>query len=293
MRSLYHFFRLIRPLNLLVIVITMLVFQCYLTKCTWIDLFSFDFLLLLFSILLIASSGNIINDYFDVKADRVNKPELLIIDKYIKRRWAILFNWIFNTLAFIIAFYLSYKYDNWWILLLSFVAMNTLWFYSVYFKRTLFIGNIMIAFLTGLVPLYVLFFNHGVSFYGFEIVWAFSFYAFLFNLIRELIKDIADVRGDLLLASKTVPIVFGIKQAKFLALFLMLITISPLLVLVLFYSTIYQENLIILGLISGIILSGIIGIVILLFTASRKKYLLSANILKLSMFLGLLIPLFL
>jgi len=73
-----------------------------------------DFFLLVFSTVLIAAAGNIINDYFDVKADRINKPEKLIITKHISRRWAILTHWTFNGIAFSIAIFLSVKYQSLW-----------------------------------------------------------------------------------------------------------------------------------------------------------------------------------
>ena len=60
----------------------------------------FDFFLIVFSTVLIAAAGNIINDYFDVRADRINKPEKLIITKYINRKWAILSHWVLNVIAF-------------------------------------------------------------------------------------------------------------------------------------------------------------------------------------------------
>ena len=87
----------------------------------------FDFILLLLSVFFIAAGGNIINDYFDVKADRVNKPDRLIIDKYIKRRWAIILNWTFNGIGFLIAMYLSIKLDNWWIVSIAFLTINLLY----------------------------------------------------------------------------------------------------------------------------------------------------------------------
>ena len=159
MKALYHFFRLVRPINLLVIVLTMGVFHYYLhsqqlsifeyyvilpvpnqiggiQNLGGVNLFlNIHFILLLISTTLIAAAGNIINDYFDVKADRINKPEKVIIGIHIKRRWAIILNWIFNSLAFLISLYLSWKFQNVWLIGIPLISINLLWFYSMYYKR--------------------------------------------------------------------------------------------------------------------------------------------------------------
>ena len=72
-----------------------------------IDFNAFHYGLLVFSTLVIAAAGHIINDYFDLKADRINKPDDLILIKYLNKRWAILANWIFNIIGFLIALVLS------------------------------------------------------------------------------------------------------------------------------------------------------------------------------------------
>ena len=117
-----HFIRLIRPINLLIIALTMFSARYFLidyekisdAELSFKEGESFDFFLLVFSTILIAAAGNIINDYFDVKADRINKPEKLIVTKYIKRRWAIISHWMLNVIAFSIAIYLSTRNDTFW-----------------------------------------------------------------------------------------------------------------------------------------------------------------------------------
>ena len=253
MQQVYQFFRLIRFSNLLVMILTMCFFYGLLSNYhftrqyilmrengevildhtpDFLNHIGFAdpyFLLLMLSVVLIGASGNIINDYFDLKADRVNKPERLIIDKYIKRRWAIILNWTFNGIGFLIALYLSYRLNNWWIASISFLSINLLYFYSAVYKRKLITGNIIVAFLTALVPLYVFvygafssfndsgpFGNNDQIFVADNIlaIVVYCGFAFLLNLIREIIKDMADVKGDLLLQSQTLPIHFGFKKTK-------------------------------------------------------------------------------
>ncbi len=190
-----------------------------------------DFFILVFSTLLIAAGGNIINDYFDVKADRINKPEKLIVTKHIKRRFAILIHWIFNGVGFLMAIYLSVKYESLWFVLIHLYSINILWFYSMLFKRKILIGNLFIASLTALVPLLVMIFFK-VSNYNFadfsefrpeswsaiidyRFIYVLAIFAFIQNLAREIIKDIQDVKGDQKIFVTSLPMVMGERNSLF------------------------------------------------------------------------------
>lgn len=241
-----HFLRLIRPINLLIIVLTMYGIHFYILSVFGqfqkINADSLDFFLLVFSTVLIAAGGNIINDYFDVKADRINKPEKLIITKHIKRRWAIVTHWSFNGIAFLIAIYLSAKYQTLWLVFIHLLSINLLWFYSMLFKRKVLIGNLMIAGLTGLIPLLVLVFfkvsnwyNPGYSTFDptndltnidYSIVYGLAVFAFIQNLAREIVKDCQDVKGDELIYAKSLPMVLG--EQKSLLIVKILLLVFPL-----------------------------------------------------------------
>ncbi len=346
MKSIYHFLRLSRFANLLVIGLTMCVFQLFISKYLFISIegnwanYSFKelfdrsilgnagFLLLILSTLLTAAAGNIINDYFDVKADRVNKPERLIVGRHIKRRWAMLFHWSFNSIGILIAAYVSYVHQNWLILVISFISINILWFYSAIYKRKFLSGNLMMAFLVALVPIYVLVFNMNSlgGEFGLEDTYLFdptpiiikitlivAGTAFLINLNREIIKDIADIRGDLHLGSRTLPIVLGKRKAKGAVLittfFLLMLIVWYLVITFLFTNDIIvhfceagkcmpdniapfdpDSHFLFLAICSFTV---VISIIILLISDKRKTYLLSSNFLKLAMLFGLLSPLFL
>lgn len=250
-----HFFKLIRPINLAIIVLTMYGVRYYLQTVNYfqkIDDNSIDFFLLVFSTVLIAAAGNIINDYFDVKADRINKPEKLIITKHIKRRWAILIHWIFNGFAFAIALYLSTKYESLWFVFVHLLSINTLWFYSMLFKRKVLIGNLMVAGLTALVPLLVvIYFKVGNSFHlqysefdpnswiaiiDYRIIYLLAIFAFIQNFAREIVKDVQDVKGDELIYVKSLPMKIGqFNSLKIVSAFLI--------ILPLFYCYISFSNL--------------------------------------------------
>jgi 4-hydroxybenzoate polyprenyltransferase len=333
MKSIYQFFRLIRFANILVMVLTMFAFYAllfhysanrqselfsltggnFLAEQLLIDqigLKDFYFILLIASLVLVAGAGNIINDYFDVKADRVNKPGRLIIGKYVKRRWAIIFNWSFSGIGLLIAIYLSYTLNNWLIALLSFIAINLLYFYSAIFKRKFLIGNILVALLTAIVPIYVLIFGAFSNFpesaplshidEGFFeshifLVLMYCFFAFVLNLIREIIKDMADVEGDLLLASKTLPIRIGIGKTKVIVGILYMVAIIPILVYVInlpVYIDRSNNALIFTYLLWMVLLFLVFSFLALLFRKEKKVYQLASNLIKFAMLFGVLSALF-
>lgn len=272
------------------------------------------FLMLMLSVVLIAASGNIINDYFDQKADRVNKPDRVIIDKYIKRRWAIILNWTFNGIGFIIAVYLSIKLDNWWITLISLLSINLLYFYSAIYKRKFLSGNLIVAFLTAIVPLYVFVYGaystFGTNspfgsadeiFFGENLIAIIGYcgFAFLLNLTREIIKDMADVKGDLLLKSETFPIRFGFKKTKYFLIGLYTLILVPLIYYVIkiaLASSIplgkFTSRLYFTGLLGVVIIFVLLSLFILLSTNKSRNYLLASNLIKVAMLFGVISALF-
>ncbi|MDP4636635.1 MAG: geranylgeranylglycerol-phosphate geranylgeranyltransferase [Crocinitomicaceae bacterium] len=261
-----------------------------------------DFILLVFSTCLIAAGGNIINDYFDVKADRINKPEKLIITKHIKRRWAIVSHWSFNGIAFLIGIYLSIKYNSLSFVFIHLISINLLWFYSMYFKRKVLIGNIMIAFLTALVPMLALLFmiyspNESnqladpsafgwIMDYDFALIQFITFFAFVQNLAREILKDIQDIEGDKLIYVKSLPMVIGIK--KTMAITFLLLSFLPVFLLFLFFSQAYLTSSFVLNNWT-FLLAGVINLIILLLILLGKgNFKFYDRLIKISMLLGIL-----
>jgi 4-hydroxybenzoate polyprenyltransferase len=197
-----------------------------------IDFNALDFGLLVFSTVIIAAAGNMINDYFDVKADRINKPQKLIITKYMKKRWAIVLHWALNIVAVLISIYLSIKYGSLLFIFIHILSMNLLWFYSTYFKKKLFIGNFMIAALTATVPLLAIWFfkilNESSLTYNpfhsatwstklnYSFIYFLTLCAFLQNLAREISKDIQDISGDKVIDVYSIPMKFGVRKTGFL-----------------------------------------------------------------------------
>jgi 4-hydroxybenzoate polyprenyltransferase len=163
--------------------------------------------------ILVAAAGYIINDYYDIKIDMVNKPGRVVISKYISRRMALVLHPIINGVAITLAYFMLSINVSLFITGCAFL----LWLYSNYLKRTAFWGNLSIAFLA-FATLFMLglFYKQNM-----ELILVFGFFAFATTLIREVIKDVEDIRGDMLYGCRTLPIVIGIKRTKFVILFLL------------------------------------------------------------------------
>ena len=181
----------------------------------------------------IAAAGYIINDYFDVNIDLVNKPSKLIIDRYIKRRWAIVLHMIFSFTGFVISCYVGYKLRNLYIPAFNLLAIISLWFYSTTFKKKLLIGNVLISLLTAWVILILIVSEHKLPVSPHDIYWQrlvklsfiYAGFAFIISLISEVIKDMEDMRGDVKYGCKTMPIVWGLQVSKvFVAVWIVVIT---------------------------------------------------------------------
>ena len=258
MKLVTAFLRLIRWPNLVFIVVTQFLF-CYCIASTLTyphssyDIISHykNYLLLLsLSSVLIAAAGYIINDYFDLNIDRVNKPEKLVVEKIIKRRWAIIWHWVLSFAGICIGFYIAFKQGQWAIAFANMGCVILLWFYSTTFKKKLLIGNVIISLLTAWVILvffvYLSYYPTLISFgpqelYKFDISKLFklailySGFAFIISLIREVIKDMEDMEGDAKYGCKTMPIVWGVPASKvFTAVWL--IVLAGALVIVQFYA---------------------------------------------------------
>jgi 4-hydroxybenzoate polyprenyltransferase len=298
-----HFFRLIRFFNLIIIAFTMSGVAFFLFKNNShlkIDFDIIDYGLLVFSTIIIAAAGNMINDYFDIKADRINKPQKLIISKYMKKRWAIVLHWGLNVIAVFISIYLSVKYQSLIFVFIHILSMNLLWFYSASFKKKLFIGNFIIAILTALVPLLAVWFfktlnESSLPFspynsktwttnLNYSFIYFLAICAFFQNLAREISKDIQDISGDKLISVYSLPMKYGIKNTGY---FVALLLQIPIFVWAIFYVQFHLQLNTLSILLLGI--SGIINLVcmIMIFIKRDYPFLLLNSLMKWGMFIGL------
>jgi 4-hydroxybenzoate polyprenyltransferase len=235
MKLISAFFRLIRSLNLLFIILTQGLFQYAIV----IPMFRNNihspalpikyFSLLVLSSVLIAAAGYIINDYFDLNIDRINKPEKIVVEKVIKRRWAIVWHWLLSFIGVILSFYVGWKTGALWIGFANTGCVGALWFYSTTFKKKLLSGNIIISLLTAWVIMVIGFVTHyriatDTTLYGnifasklLRFTFLYAGFAFIICLVREVVKDIEDMAGDAKYGCRTMPVVWGVHVAKVFA----------------------------------------------------------------------------
>lgn len=253
MKLLSEFFKLIRWPNLLFIALTQFLFFYGLAEPVLFknmhvprELVLLFFVLCLSSVL-IAAAGYIINDYFDLNIDLVNKPRRMVVDRSISRRWAIFFHLVFSMAGILMGFYIGLQNGNWFIGVSNMICVLVLWFYSTSFKKKLLVGNILISLLTAWVVLVVYFFianqpyTNIYPFYAenapqklLRLALLYTAFAFIITLIREVVKDMEDIEGDRKYGCRTMPIVWGIEFSKVFSSIWMVILLA-LLLIVCFY----------------------------------------------------------
>ncbi|HEU4469957.1 MAG TPA: geranylgeranylglycerol-phosphate geranylgeranyltransferase [Flavisolibacter sp.] len=237
------FFQLIRWPNLVFIVLT----QCLFYYCVYLPLFEVprtsSLAWLVTASVFIAAAGYIINDYFDLNIDQINKPSKNVFVRSVHRRWAIIWHFILSA-AGIVATVAAVGLSKWYLILANIACVVLLWFYSTSFKRQLVIGNVVISLLTSWTVL-ILFFAFTeprsaimgsdeaiVKF--FRISFLYGGFAFISSLIREAVKDMEDLEGDARYGCRTLPIVAGIRTTKVYVTIWLVVLIAALIVLQLY-----------------------------------------------------------
>lgn len=216
MQKLIAVLQLSRAGNLVIMMATLaLSYYCLTDYLMLEDLLRPRFIALAVCVVLTGAAGYIINDYHDVRIDMTNKPDKVIIGKAISRRWAMLLHFVFNGIAILIGLYLNPAIG-----LSVIICMILLWLYSVHFKKQFLSGNVLVAGLSAFVLVILPLFDIHISGY---LVWSYAVFAFGISLIREIVKDAEDMRGDSKFDCKTLPIVLGIRKTKTILIALVLI----------------------------------------------------------------------
>ncbi|NOY47989.1 MAG: UbiA family prenyltransferase [Chlorobi bacterium] len=228
------FLKLIRWKNLLLIILTQVLIKYALFSSfgVSITLSLFEFMLLVSATICIAAAGNVINDVYDVETDLVNKPHKVIVGNSISEKTALNLFIILNVIGVGIGFYLSNRIGRSGFAALFIIISVLLYIYATYLKQTVLIGNIIISVLVAMSIIIVGLFdllpaitpqNQQTQLAIFKIVFNYAVFAFMINLLREIIKDIEDIDGDSKVEIKTLPIVIGKKRATILVFILSLI----------------------------------------------------------------------
>jgi len=170
---------------------------------------------------LTASAGNVINDYFDINIDKINKPHRVLPSGSLTKKEAINFYIILTISAFVISSFININ-----AFIIVFISTLFLFFYSYQVKKIPLIGNILVAFLTALAFIY-----GGIAVNNISSAVIPASFAFLINLIREIIKDMEDAEGDSQQGINTFPVEYGLKKTKTLIVIvtfvLIILTLYP------------------------------------------------------------------
>ncbi|MAP55323.1 geranylgeranylglycerol-phosphate geranylgeranyltransferase [Altibacter sp.] len=222
----FSLFSIIRGYNILVIVIAQ-----YLTSIYILAphlplkqvLFDLNLLMLVLASASAIAGGYIINSFYDSEKDLINRPRKTLLDKLVGQRTKLSAYFIFNFLSVIFASYVSFR-----AVVFFSIYIFGIWFYSHKVKKYPFIGNITAAILA-VVPFFAVF----IYYRNFDLV-IFVHATFLFLVIsmRELVKDLENLKGDLAQNYRTIPVVYGEKVSKRMLTFLSFLTLIPIVLLI-------------------------------------------------------------
>lgn len=268
----FSFLRLTRVGNLIILALSQ-----YFTAVMLIspaNIWDVRLFLLVLSTCLVAAGGYIINDYYDIKIDLVNRPERVVIGKGITRRYALLFHSLLSILGTFIGTFL-----NWRIGIINFASAFLLWWYSNDLKRQPFIGNFVVALLTGASIIMVDALYHS----GNPLIIIYASFAFFMTLIREIIKDMEDLKGDNTFGCRTLPIIWGLRKTKFLIYLIMIIFVADVMLLNFFYVSLPLKYLLLFLFVPWLWL-----LFQLIRADTRKDFAWLSNFCKMIMLLGVL-----
>ena len=163
------------------------------------------------------ASGYIINNFYDSEKDSINRPQQVNVEKMVSQNTKLMLYFVLNILVIIAASYVSFR-----AVLFFSVYIFAIWLYSHKIKKRPLIGNLTSAILT-ITPFFAIF----LYYKNFSsLIFVFGFYLFLVLSMRELVKDLQNLKGDLLQNYKTIPVVYGEKYAKFMIIILVVCNVS-------------------------------------------------------------------
>lgn len=238
--------RLIRLPNLIIMALSLYFVRyfifapVYASRGMDLHLSHMNFALLVLSVLQVAAGGYVVNDIFDVRTDQVNRPKKAVIPASISLNTANILYYTLNIAGCFLGIYLSFRIGAIKLGFIHLMSVAVLYYYSLKYKRIAVAGNITVALMSALVIGIVWLFeffaikNDPLAFaemVGYFrtlnlLVLIYAGFAFLSNLIREMVKDIEDMEGDQAGGCRTLPIRFGETIAKRSILILSLLMLA-------------------------------------------------------------------
>ena len=293
----YGFLNLIRWKNLLMIALIQSLIKYGFLKPFGVStaLNDVQFIFLILSTLCIAAAGNIINDIYDIETDIINKPDKLIVGNLISEKSAFNLFIILNVIGVLTGFYIAHAINKNELFSIFVVVSILLYIYASYLKQTFLIGNIIISALVSLSIIIVGIFdllpnitdeNINIELFFFKILLEYAVFAFAINFIREIIKDIEDIDGDLKSDMHTLPIVLGKKTASIFAFALTILLATAVYIYI--YDKFFKELIITLYFLISVIGPLLYVSILMLQAKTTKDFHRISNILKLVMLFGML-----
>ena len=229
-------------------------------------IFDANLFFLILSSATVIASGYIINNFYDSEKDLINRPKKTMLDRFVSQRTKLSVYFILNFAAIFFASYVSFRA----VVFFSLYIFG-IWFYSHRLKRILFLGNLVASILT-IVPFFVVF----IYYKNFEtVIFIHATFLYLMIVMRELVKDLENLKGDLILNYKTLPVVYGEKWSKFFLTVLSIVSMVPILLLITRYEIGQMDYYFYLSLILLVFF-----VLFLYFSNAKWQYLLLHNILK-------------
>ncbi|WP_460217778.1 geranylgeranylglycerol-phosphate geranylgeranyltransferase [Psychroserpens sp. MEBiC05023] len=230
----FSMFSVVRGYNILIVVIAQYLTSVYILahdKPLRYILFDINLLMLVLASAVTIAAGYIINNFYDSEKDLINRPNKSKLDRLVSQNTKLSFYFVLNFLAVIMASYVSFNA----VLFFSLYIFG-IWFYSHKLKKLPFIGNLTSAILT-ILPFFAIF----LYYKNFEsVIFVHAVFLFLIISMRELTKDLENMKGDLLLNYKTIPIVYGEKASKIMLSILIVLTSIPVYLLLTHFDVGYM-----------------------------------------------------
>ena len=271
MKIIFFYIRLIRPLNIMTSGAAMLIATAILDEFSNVRIMVLTSLI----VMLYAAASNALNDALDHEIDLINRPMRPIPSGHVSVNGALALSFIFFTIGLVLCLQLPDSA----IVIGGFIAVPLMIVYSTNLKGKGLIGNFVVALILGMAFLF-----SGAAYGNVEPMWTPMLLAFGLTLVRELVKDIADIEGDKFSGLHTFPIVFGINRS--IQLSIVLCVLIGLGSLIPYINGVYDQGYI-MPLIIGVEIPLMIVIFILLKNPSISSAIYSARILKFSTLMGL------
>lgn len=273
--KMFSLFSVVRGYNILVLILAQYLTSAFILapELPLREIFFDDnlFFLILSSATVIAS-GYIINNFYDREKDLINRPKKTMLDRFVSQRTKLSVYFILNLLAIFFASYVSFK-----AVVFFSIYIFAIWLYSHRLKRILFLGNLVASILT-LTPFFVIF----IYYKNFEtVIFIHATFLYLMIVMRELVKDLENMQGDLIQNYHTIPIVYGEKLSKFFLSILSILAVIPTMLLITRFDTGYMNYYFYVSLVLLVFF-----VLFLYFSKVKWQFLLLHNILKLIIVAG-------